>query len=181
MMQESAFEHLFKTHHAFLCNVAYSVVKDKDEAKDVVQQVFLKLWQSKTEIQSAKSYLHRAVVNAAINHLDKNKNTVKVELPENMASVNEDGQGVALKALADIVLAEVRKLPPKCQTVFSLSRYEGLNNQEIADYMDISVKTVENQMGKALKILRQAVKDRRGVIFETLILICMILYAFFNY
>ncbi len=163
-MDESSFEQLFKRHYAYLCNIAYTVIKDKDEAKDVVQQVFLKVWQNKVGIQqSAKSYLHRAVINSALNHLEKNKPKVDINENEGYLMMEVQKEDYNIDRLKDFIAAEVKKLPPKCQTVFSLSRYEGLSNKEIATYMDISVKTVENQMGKALKTLRDVAKEKGGI------------------
>ncbi len=182
-MDESSFEQIFKLHYAYLCNIAYTVIKDKDEAKDVVQHVFLKIWQNKTAIQqSPKSYLHRAVINAAINHLEKQRHMVDIHENEGVIAIDGHKEDVDISKLTNFVAREVQKLPPKCQAVFSLSRYEGLSNKEIADYMDISVKTVENQMGKALKTLREVAKEKGGLDLLRLVsLVLGLIYGFYKF
>lgn len=160
-MTEAQFEKLFKLHFAELCNVAYAVVKDNDQARDVVQQVYIKFWDKRDSVDindNIKSYLKRAVVNTAINHLDKVK---KLKLEEDFQSfdISDDGDSVKKEQrIAEVNLAikaSVMDLPEKCQVVFSLSRYEGMTNQEVADYLDISVKAVEKHISRALKELRE--------------------------
>lgn len=164
-MDETSFETLFRENFEVLNNIAYTVVKDKDVSKDIVQQVFYKLWKNRSSVDirtSMRSYLHRAVINTSLNHLEKNKRLVKVEddqLAKSTIATGVDAIGqLSYNELQGKLKVAVDALPPRCRLVFSLSRFEGLSNQEIADRMETSIKTVENQMGKALKSLREQLR-----------------------
>jgi RNA polymerase sigma-70 factor (ECF subfamily) len=154
------FEELFKTHYKFLCNAANKILDDRDAAEDVVQEVFLKYWNKREEltaIQSLKSYLYRAAVNTALNKLESNKRTSRLEESEAGQTFIMDDR-IHLNQLESRINDAINRLPPKCRAIFVLSRYEGMKYQQIADHLDISVKTVENQMGKALQIMRDKLK-----------------------
>lgn len=174
-MTESQFEHLFKDHFQSLCNIAYSVVKDQDQARDIVQQVFIKFWDRREKVDiddNIKSYLKRAVINTALNHLEKLKklkfedNMHKHEIEDSNEVLNDEKR---IQMLGAAMKDAVGELPDKCQTVFSLSRYEGMTNQEIADYLSVSIKAVEKHISKALKQLRVTLKP-----YEKLLLIIFI-------
>lgn len=163
-MTESEFEQLFKKQFTRLANIAFTVLKDEDTAKDVVQQVFIKLWNNRGKMDfddRVDYYLNRAVINTAINHLDKVK---KLEfnsdslLLEQVQNPYEDKPKPNEEQLANAIKNAVEQLPGKCQSVFSLSRYEGMTNQEIAQYLNISVKAVEKHISRALKELRVSLK-----------------------
>lgn len=164
-MDEGSFEVLFKENVEVLRNIAYRIVKDSDTAKDIVQQVFYKLWKSKNDLQinsSMRSYLHRAVINTALNHIEKHNKMTYTE-DDQLASyvkttVADPIDVLSFNELQDNLNKAIDLLPTRCQLVFVLSRFDGLNNKEIAIQMDTSVKTVENQMGKALKFLRAHLK-----------------------
>jgi len=160
-MTEAQFEKLFKLHFAELCNVAYAVVKDNDQARDIVQQVFIKFWDKRTSVDiddNIKSYLKRAVINTAINHLDRIKK-LKFEDDFQSFNISDDSDSIQkeqrIAEVNSVIKASVMNLPEKCQVVFSLSRYEGMTNQEVADYLDISIKAVEKHISRALKELRE--------------------------
>jgi len=156
-----SFEELFKAHYKFLCNTANKILDDRDAAEDVVQEVFLKYWNKKDEltaIQSLKSYLYRATVNTSLNKLESNKRTSRLEDTETGQSVVMEDK-IHLSQLENRISDAINSLPPKCRVIFVLSRYEGMKYQQIADHLDISVKTVENQMGKALQIMRDKLKS----------------------
>ncbi|MDN5203835.1 RNA polymerase sigma-70 factor [Fulvivirgaceae bacterium BMA10] len=164
-MDDQSFERIFKENFTVLTNIAYSVVKDSDVAKDVVQQVFLKMWRNREGLNvqsSLKNYLHRSVINTSLNHLEKEKRLTEMSEghTNNLAFAKNDVEQQVVRNEVEMKVKEaVSALPIRCQTVFSLSRFEGLSNKEIADHMDISIKTVENQMGKALKSLRESLKS----------------------
>ena len=176
---EAGFEHLFKAHYSALCSYANMFLNDLDAAEDVVQEVFFKFWQnySETEIRtSVKSYLFRAVRNACLNLIDHLKvreeygRYLKTDMPG--GPVSHDDEAV-VSELEERIRAAIDALPPERRKIFILSRYEGLKYQEIAERHGISVKTVENQMGKALAFLRQELIDY-------LPLILMIFKGFFR-
>lgn len=161
---QAAFDSLFRAYYAPLCYYAASLNDgDRDEAEDLVQQAFIKLWEQRETLQitfSVKAYLYRTVHNASLNRLratkvrDKYKqyNAQQLEMNYHPAPEPEPALRDRLqKALAD--------LPTQCRQVFELSRFEELKYREIAEHLNISVKTVETHMGKALKILKSHLAD----------------------
>lgn len=162
---EAAFEVIFKSYYVMLCNFAYSFLEDKDESEEVVQSTFLTIWEKHDSIDiqiSLKSYLYRAVHNSCLNRLKhvKVKSTHHEYAKGQEQAFNEDAsENLINKELEQQIEVAINALPPKCGMVFKLSRFENLSYAEIAEQMDISVKTVENQMIKALKILRVELKD----------------------
>jgi RNA polymerase sigma-70 factor (ECF subfamily) len=157
--EEAAFDEIFRAWYPTLVGVAQGLLRDRAVAEEVVQDVMLELWRRREQLADAESpraYLVRATRNRALNHLRH----LRVEqrgaafaagpteaAPQGIAGVVEDELGAALtEAVAD--------LPARCREVFELSRVQGLSYAEIARSLDISTKTVENQMGKALRVLR---------------------------
>jgi RNA polymerase sigma-70 factor (family 1) len=160
-LDETALETLFKELYQQLCNYSFSIVNDMDEAEEITQQVFVNIWEQreKLAVTSYKSYLYRAVHNASLNKIKQAKvrklyaddYAITAELHQSSNETKDELQ-------KQITLA-VQSLPEQCRMVFKLSRYEELKYAEIAEHLNISVKTVENHMGKALKILREKLKD----------------------
>lgn len=162
---ESAFEKVFKRYYKPLHAYAYTIVKDEAVADDMVQQVFYRMWNSseKINIQSSiAAYLYRAVYNESLNFIKHQKIVVthQKETAPYMKSERDTAAGKIIhKELEQKLRLALNTLPEQCRTVFQLSRFENLKYQEIADYLGISIKTVENQMGKALKIMRHQLID----------------------
>ena len=159
-MQHNDFEPLFKSNFSKLCSVANKIVRNADVAKDIVQDVFLKIWNRNLEITDKVSisfYLHKATVNASLNYLESRKNVIPLTQQINAGQV-ESTDRAALSELEKYVGRAIDKLPPQCKTIFILSRFEGMKYQQIADQLDISVKTVENQMARALRQMREDLK-----------------------
>lgn len=162
---ENMFELLFRQYYNSLCNYANGIVKDVDEAEDMVQQVMITIWEKRNALQittSLKSYLFRAVHNASLNSIRKQK-TITLYTESNlhsqeMSEVATSGN-VMTKELNSQIGVAIEKLPQQCRMVFKLSRFENMKYAEIAAHLEISVKTVENHMGKALKLLRMELKD----------------------
>ncbi len=152
---------IFDEHYSMVCGTVYKLVKNAATTEDIAQNVFLKMWTKRDQIvinSSVGAYLRRMAYNEAISHLRKNKNhweesvaDHQIELPT--ASADERLMGDELKLRID---ASIDSLPPRCKAIFLLSRQEELSYKEIAKKLDLSIKTVENQMGKALKVLRAA-------------------------
>jgi len=144
----------------------------REEAEEVTQDVFVKFWEKCTTLSpdsSIKSYLYRSVHNSCLNAIkhEKVKDTYRQHIIQYLESSYMDH--VELNdpdALRTRINSEIDKLPPRCSEIFKLSRFEGLKYQEIAEHLDISVKTVEVQMGKALKILRSTLQDLKGATHE---------------
>jgi RNA polymerase sigma-70 factor, ECF subfamily len=162
--RQDSFEEMFRTSYNPLCNYAYSFLRSRDEAEEAVQSVFIQFWEKRKDIQietSLDSYLYRAVRNTCMNVLKHEK--VKSQYASFAMQGNGDATGVEAGIetveLEDRIAAAMMKLPEQCRLVFRLSRFEELKYAEIAEKLGISVKTVENQMGKALKIMREQLKD----------------------
>ena len=161
---ERAIEYLFDRFFEYLCNVVYRVIHDYESARDVVQDLFLEIWKKRETIaiQTAlRPYLRRAAVNRGLNYIKRRKIVTSQDedaarhIPSDIAS----GQLMLEKEeLEKRINKVINSLPPKCKLVFSMSRFENMSYNEIAQAMEISVKTVENQISKALRILRAEVQ-----------------------
>ena len=161
---EKAFELLFKTHYEALVRFVYKYMNNSEEAEEIVQDTFYTLWEKseKISIQSSiKSYLYQAARNKSLNTI-KHKN-VQLKYANtvlyNSTEAIEDDESIELDELQDKINQSLDLLPPKCRKVFELSRFEEKKYKEIAEELDISIKTVENHMGKALGILRTSLKE----------------------
>lgn len=171
---EAAFEQVFKTHYKNLHAYSFTILKDEDEAEETVQQVFFKLWERSEQLNfsgSVAAYLYRAVHNESLNFLkhQKVKDSHRLHVAYSMKNKAEQLQSkMAKKELEKKFKEALNELPEQCRTVFQLSRFEDMKYKEIADKLDISVKTVENHMGKALKLLRAKLVD-----FLTLLIILL--------
>jgi RNA polymerase sigma-70 factor (ECF subfamily) len=157
---EYVFGQLFKDYFRQLRNYAFTFVQDQALAEDIVQTVFFRLWQ-KIEVlnfsDSVAAYLYRAVYNESLNNLKRNKvkRSYQSWLNRDMKNQTDSAhKKVQLQELERQLRAAISDLPEQCRTIFQLSRFEQLGYRDIGSRLGISVKTVENQMGKALKILR---------------------------
>lgn len=175
---ERAFEQVFRAHYSALCGHANKILKDLEEAEEVVQDSFCKIWERREQLEitdSLKAYLFRTVHNACLNHLKHRK--VRLAYAEH-AGANQatytNHDSAEQSELESQVLDAMNALPEKCREVFELSRFDGLKYREIAAKLNISEKTVENQMGKAFKILR----DKLGAYLKGALL--WMFFSFFN-
>jgi RNA polymerase sigma-70 factor (family 1) len=160
-----AYEYIFKKYYQRLCNYAVVLLKDTAESEEVVQQVFINIWNKREMIEietSLQSYLYRAVNNAGLNRLKQLK-TQRAHHEhfnhERVSTAESTLQSVSKNELEKSLYAAVDRLPEQCRLTFQLSRFEGLKYQEIANELNVSVKTVENQVGKALKFLREELRE----------------------
>jgi RNA polymerase sigma-70 factor (ECF subfamily) len=162
---ESTFEQVFKTHFKSLHAYAFTILKDPDEAEEVVQQVFFRLWERSENLSiegPVAAYLYRAVHNESLNLLkhEKVKSTHRLHVAYSMKNeTDQASKKVTSGELEKKLHAALNELPEQCRTIFQLSRFNELKYREIADRLGISIKTVENQMGKALKLLRVKLVD----------------------
>ncbi|GAB3828454.1 RNA polymerase sigma-70 factor [Hymenobacter jeollabukensis] len=155
---EAFMQALFKGYYRPLGNVIYRVVQDRAVAEDLLQDVFLRIWHNRETLvisTTYKAYLYRAAMNAALRHAERSKRQVGWE----EASFVEPARDTTAEQLdaqdaEQLVAVALEALPPQCRAVFLMSRQEGLSYQQIAEALDVAPKTVENQMGKALRILR---------------------------
>jgi RNA polymerase sigma-70 factor (ECF subfamily) len=162
---EAAFEQVFKTHYKNLHAYAFSILKDEMTAEEMVQNVFYKLWTRAENLSisgSLAAYLYRAVNNESLNYLkhQKVKAVHGLHIAYRMSGQTDSAsKKLHLKELEVRLHTALNELPEQCRTIFQLSRFEELRYREIADRLNLSIKTVENQMGKALKILRARLVD----------------------
>jgi RNA polymerase sigma-70 factor, ECF subfamily len=161
----TAFEMLFKNYYQPLCNYAYTFTQDKDEAEEVVQSTFMSFWEKRESLQiqtTVRPYLYAMVRNSCLNLL-KHEKIKQKHAGEALALTDPTHESVAHDVYGSELEVQIHKalekLPEQCRLVFKLSRFEELKYAEIAEQLDISIKTVENQMGKALKIMREQLKD----------------------
>lgn len=155
-MNEIQFEKHFREWYSPLCRFAFRILGRKDLAEDLVQEVFEKFWNRREQLPdnlSVKPYLFQAVYRSSLNATSRNPYVLGDESPD-----GEDWQtaqqNLELKDLEWALAKGLEELPEACRQIFLLQREEGLSYKEIAETLDLSVKTVENQMGKALRILR---------------------------
>jgi len=163
--EHEAYEAIFKSWYAPLCAYACSMLRNMDEAEEVVQKMFCTLWDKRTEIEvqlSLKSYLYRAVHNQCLNRFKHG--TIRAKYKSEFMHLNDEAHDstnsrVEYSELQKALSHAVKQLPAQCRRVFELSRAEQLSYQEIAAQLQISRNTVENHMVKALRLLRESLKD----------------------
>jgi RNA polymerase sigma-70 factor, ECF subfamily len=162
-LDEPTFEQVFKDHYGPLHGYANVILKDIDAAEEVVQTVFLKLWEKRSGLQittSLKAYLYKAVYHDSLNHLKHQKvrqrhwDDTHYAMNQPLSPDNSQIMEGQEKELVQRIQHILNTLPDKCRMVFHLSRFEELKYGEIAEQLGISVKTVEAHMSKALKTLR---------------------------
>ncbi|MEM8586393.1 MAG: RNA polymerase sigma-70 factor [Bacteroidota bacterium] len=163
-----AFKQLFANNYQDVCRVIHRYIVDPGISEDLAQEVFIRLWNKRHDISietNLPAYLRRMGVNEALAYLRKKTRFKADELPLHLpgktaASADEQSD---LHELQDRIAQALEKLPPRCRLVFELSRYEDLSNREIAEQLQLSIKTIENQMTKALKMLRSELADYLGL------------------
>ena len=154
---KNAFTQLYDKYWEELINSAFKILNNKDAAQDVVQEVFIELWDKRKNlfIEKIPPYLHQSVRYSVFRYIRKSKMIVdNFDFLNNSQSVNTTEEDVDFNELSDMLEASIKELPEQCQKVFRLSRYENLSNREIANRLNISVRTVDNHISKALKNLR---------------------------
>jgi RNA polymerase sigma-70 factor, ECF subfamily len=157
--ETGSFEALFKNNYQQLCQRVARITSNMESAEDVVQEVFISYWHKNQQqtIARPEAYLYRACINKALNLLEANKHQQQQKdhlkhLPPEQGSNPE--QALMQLQLEEQVQHIIAQLPPMCQKVFLLSRYEGMSHKEIAVFLDISPNTVDNHLKKALSIFR---------------------------
>jgi RNA polymerase sigma-70 factor (family 1) len=168
---EFGYTHLIKTYHHKLCVYALSLTNNDDSAEDIVQNVFMSIWRNRGKLKEEfvlKSYLYKSVYNEFIDQYRKQKTVVTLEKKyiDALTYIVEEEDEKSLERLMKIVKKEIENLPPKCKQIFLLSKEEGLTNIEIAEHLNVSIKSVEAHITKAFKILRSTLSHKvDGVLF----------------
>ncbi|MCC5904930.1 MAG: RNA polymerase sigma-70 factor [Balneolaceae bacterium] len=166
-----AFESLFRAYYKRLHGFAYSYTGQAEAAEDVVQSVFLRIWSNRESWDppgTVKQYLFAAIRNEALNKLRHQKvaDDAEDEVIHSFRELQDDEEPFIIKQesrdveeLRKKIQAGIDQLPPKCRQIFLLNRRSGLTYIEIADYLGVSINTVNTQMGRALKSLRETLSD----------------------
>ena len=167
--KKAAFEYVFKEYYKRLCLFAQKYVRDYHTAEEIVSRIFEKLWERRRDLnisRSLSSYLFQAVQNECLNYLNsfssRQKPTDTIHLhTESKEAASSFLPYLYAGELEEKINAGIKNLPDKCRKIFYFSRYEGLTHKEIAEKMNISTRTVENQIRIALESLRNILKSKK--------------------
>ena len=168
--ESKSYSYLVNSFHHRLCVYAYGLTGDSDLSEDIVQNVFIRIWKQRLNLKddfSVKNYLYRSVYNEFIDQYRKKRSVVELEKKyiDALSTIVEEDE-TSLDKLIALVKQEIENLPPKCKQTFILSKQEGLTNIEIAEYLNISIKSVEAHITKAFSILRKTVGEKiNGLLF----------------
>lgn len=159
-----ALRSLYRSYYRYVCSIVYKMIGDGAVAEDISQEVFVEVWKRRETLDvntSLKGYLRKVAVNKTLNHIRSKKMDFEQEdailqLPSTENSTQKILEAEDLQKAINIA---VDNLPERCRIIFGLSRYEEKTYREISEQLEISTKTVENQISKALKLVRKAVID----------------------
>lgn len=165
---KEAFKVLFELYYNKLLYFAQSYISNKEDAEEIIQDVFVKIWEKRKRITTnINGYLFKTTKNACLDYLRSKR--YKLAISDNMLQLealinfhalsDKDSLSVIEKELEQKILAGIELLPEKCKQVFVKSRIDGLKNSEISDELDISIKTVENHISKAIKHMRVHLRE----------------------
>jgi RNA polymerase sigma-70 factor (ECF subfamily) len=162
--RENAYRHLFESYYTVLSVFADKYLKDLEASKEIVQDLFVHLYENRNSLlinSSLQSYLYRSVRNRCLNHLKHQKiNKNHLENLQQAKEENDDPESLYRETEFEYRIFQIISgLPPRCREIFIMSRVEGKNNGEIAAIFQISLRTVETQISKALKTLRKSLRD----------------------
>jgi RNA polymerase sigma-70 factor (ECF subfamily) len=155
------FESLFRSSYVSLVRYAKTLIKDHDTAEEMVQDLFFRLWQDKEKIKiesSLNGYLFRSVHNKCLHYIEHNKVVERhaEDMSYRQTNIQENPSDILQYQELQARIARIlEKLPERCGKIFCMSRFEGLKYAEIAEKLSVSVKTVESNMGRALKEFRK--------------------------
>lgn len=157
----SAFEKLFRKYYPLLVRYSYGFTRDMDAAEEIVQDFFFNYWKNRKKINikfSVKSYFYRSVRNNTLKYLDAlevRRRYATMVIDGSRESPGYEESDMELSELHELIDDILGEMPERCSTIFRMSRFGGLKYEEIASELSVSVKTVEANIGKALKMLRE--------------------------
>ncbi len=155
-----AFEEIFERYWKRLFAYAFKIFNDEKICEDIVQEIFISLWEKSNDanILNLEGYLIRAVKYKIANHIrDIKFSPVHLEILQNIPNPLQPDNEMEYEEFEAEIFNEIRKLPPKCQQVFMLSRFENYTNPEISKELEISLRTVEKHISNALKFLKATI------------------------
>ncbi|SIS54469.1 RNA polymerase sigma-70 factor, ECF subfamily [Zobellia uliginosa] len=169
---EEAYTYLVENYHNRLCAYANSLIRDDLLAEDIVQNVFVQIWEKRDKLKtelSLKSYLYKLVHNKFIDEYRKGKAVMALEktYATALALAVDEKDEIQEQKILNILFNTIQELPPKCKQIFLMSKKEGLTNIEISECLNLSIKTVESQITKAFRIL----KNKMGEKYETILML----------
>ncbi|MEG0462628.1 MULTISPECIES: RNA polymerase sigma-70 factor [Bacteroides] len=165
---EHAFKYLFDTYFASLCRFMNVYLNDRQESEELALDIFLYVWEHRQEMEvkiSLKAYLFRAARNKCLNCLRDRKTSLSLDEVNDHGQMIIDSSSLEMEELTRLIEEAICSLPDRCQEVFRKSREENLSNQHIANEMQISVKTVEGQITKALKRIKDFLGEQYTYLF----------------
>ena len=164
---EKAIDVLFNLHYAYLCQSAFRLLGQQSIAEDIVQEVFYELWKRRYNLNiksSFRAYLKKATINKSLNYLRDHKYlNENLELQDWLPSKQRISEQIEANELRQLIDKTIDQLPNRCRIIFILNRFENLSYKDIGEQLGISIKTVENQISKALKILRETLGPFLGM------------------
>lgn len=159
---EPAFRAIYDAHYKLMLGVGINITRDIDTAKEVVQEVFYQFWKNRNSLKeniAIRNYLKRAVINRCINQVKYNSKFTSDEvLEEQKTEQLSPDTALETSELKKRIEIALQNLPEKARIIFILKRHEGMSLKEIAEKLDISPKTVENQITRAVKLLKEEIE-----------------------
>jgi len=171
-VDSATFEQLFTDHYDPLYRYCQTMVKDQNDIEDIVQSVFMDLWQDRSKLvihTSIKAYLYKAVYFKCMNKIKHDKVASKYSNTISNSESTAVTDTLIIQEIADKIKETIESLPEQCRKIFSMSRMDGLRYNEIAEKLNLSPKTIENQMGKALKTMRVALSEYIQIMVVTIL------------
>lgn len=167
---EEAFDEIFRRHYASLCLYAMRFINDQHSAEDVVQELFVKFWERRNELQinvSVQSYLYKSTYHASLNYLrgKKVRGSYQANVQSESVELSDTTDSMIQGELEYRIESEINDLPSRTQEIFKLNRFENKKYREIAQDLNISIKTVEAHMSKALRTLTLNLAEYLPVLF----------------
>ncbi|MDM1047679.1 RNA polymerase sigma factor [Sphingobacterium hotanense] len=173
---QQSFAALYKKYSSILFSSAYRILKDKEICEDIIQEVFVRIWLKRFEIQikNVRSYLYQSVKNKVIDLIRNKKNNIQLSEIEDIIATEQTDSHVLKKEVETAIDQSIQQLPERCAEIFYLKKEQHLSNKEIAQKLNISTKTVENQITVAIKKLKIALSGRMDFFIP------IFLYLFFQ-
>ena len=162
---QQAYKELYTSLYGFLFSFARTIVHSRESAEEIVSDVFIKLWERRGElekIENLKVYLYVATRNIAFNYLDKQRRSPTNSIDDveaEFTSIYFDPEQLLVTAdMLALIQKAIDQLPPKCKMIFKLAKEDGLKYREVAEVLNLSIKTVENQLAIALEKIGNTVR-----------------------